>query len=112
MRVYICGSDQIWNPGHIHHDSTFFFDYVPKGKAVLASYAASIGQDCLSAEDQEWIRKGISHLDSVSIREKAGVELAKKVLPTIDIVQNIDPTLLYPGSYWRSLAQKPTMKVP
>lgn len=110
--VYICGSDQIWNPGHIHHDSTFFFDYVPKGKAVLASYAASIGQDCLSAEDQEWIRKGISHLDSVSIREKAGVELAKKVLPTIDIVQNIDPTLLYPGSYWLSLAQKPTMKVP
>lgn len=110
--IYICGSDQIWNPGHVQYDSSFFFDYVPEGKAVLASYAASIGQDSLSQEDQEWLRRGISHLDAVSIREKAGVELARELTRSDEIVQSIDPTLLYPGSYWRSLAQRPTEKLP
>ncbi|MEE0110114.1 MAG: polysaccharide pyruvyl transferase family protein [Oscillospiraceae bacterium] len=110
--IYICGSDQIWNPGHVQYDSSFFFDYVPEGKAVLASYAASIGQDSLSQEDQEWLRRGISHLDAVSIREKAGVEQARELTRSEEIVQSIDPTLLYPGSYWRSLAQRPAEKLP
>lgn len=110
--VYICGSDQIWNPENVKHDTSFFFDYVTKNKAVLASYAASIGQDRLSMQDQEWIRKGIARFDNISIREKSGVDLACKLLHSGRIVQSIDPTLLFSGDYWRSVSQKPTENLP
>lgn len=110
--VYICGSDQIWNPENVRHDTSFFFDYVSQDKAILASYAASIGQDCLSTEDQEWICNGIARFDNVSIREKAGVELACKLLGSDRIVQSIDPTLLYSGNYWRNMSQKPEKNLP
>lgn len=110
--VYVCGSDQIWNPENVHHDTSFFFDYVTKWDAVLASYAASIGQDSLSDAEQEWLRSGMACFDAVSIREKSGVELARELLKSREIIQSIDPTLLYSGSYWRGLTQKPSKKVP
>ncbi len=110
--VYICGSDQIWNPENVNNDTSFFFDYVPQNKAVLASYAASIGQDNLSVQDQEWIRKGIERFDHISIRDKMGVTLARKLLNSDRIVQSIDPTLLFTGDYWRSMAQKPDENLP
>lgn len=110
--VYICGSDQIWNPGHVNHDTSFFFDFVPEGKSIRASYAASIGQDSLEVQDQEWIREGIAHLDAVSIREQGGVALARKLSNSGRIIQSIDPTLFYSGDYWRSMAQKPAQSLP
>ena len=30
--IYVAGSDQTWNPSHIHEASTFFLDFVPQGK--------------------------------------------------------------------------------
>lgn len=110
--IYICGSDQIWNPENVNHDTSFFFDFVPEGKGARVSYAASIGQDNLSVEDREWIRKGISHFDAISIREQAGVMLARELLNSDKIIQSIDPTLLYPGNYWRSMARKPAQNLP
>lgn len=110
--IYICGSDQIWNPQNVRHDTSFFFDFVPTGAAVLASYAASIGQDYLNKEDQEWLQKGIERFDMVSIREEAGVELARGLLHSNSIVQSVDPTLLYSGSYWRLMAQRPEEVIP
>lgn len=110
--VYLCGSDQIWNPENVSNDTSFFFDYVPQNKAVLASYAASIGQDNLSVRDQEWIRKGIERFDYISIREKSGVTLARKLLNSDRIVQSIDPTLLFPGDYWRGMTQEPDENLP
>ena len=48
--AYVCGSDQIWNPPHVHYDTTWFLDFVKSGPR-LVSYAASIGRDRLSEKD-------------------------------------------------------------
>lgn len=108
---YLCGSDQIWNPQNVNYDSSFFFDFVENSKAVKASYAASIGQKVLTPEGRDFLKKGIQQMDAVSIRENDGVQLVTGEFG-IPAQQHVDPTLLYPGSYWRAMERKPVRSIP
>lgn len=108
---YICGSDQIWNPQHVRYDDTFFFDFVGNAQVKKVSYAASIGQDQLNDVDKAYLKKGLSNMDAVSIREKDGVALVKNEFH-VNAEQNIDPTLLYPGEYWKTLEKAPDTGIP
>lgn len=97
--AYICGSDQIWNTLRRNgKDPAFYLDFVPNEK-IKAAYAASFAVDVISDEDSLMIKNRIGKLDSVSIREKSGVEILKN-LHIKKVVNVVDPAFLLEQSEW------------
>jgi len=95
--AYISGSDQVWNLKLTGYDKSFFLDFNNKGKKV--SYAASLGQDRISIEDKEFIRKYIDNFDSISVREASAQNILSS-LTTKKITRVLDPTLLTDKQVW------------
>ena len=104
-KAIIVGSDQIWRDDYFVHS----FEYSPylyfvKDKNVKKiSYAASFGKDtCVHPED---IRKNIERLlhefSAISVREKSGVDILKKVYH-VDGVWVADPTLLHDAEIYEN----------
>lgn len=107
-QVFIAGSDQVWNHFLIGDDTTFFLDFVTPEKRTC-SYAASIGTSSIPDKYVEQYKKAISHVQTISVRETAGLQTLRdigvsraKVMP--------DPTLLLPKDKWESLLIKPRSK--
>lgn len=96
----ICGSDQIWAPRGL--DTAYMLDFVPDGVKKI-SYAASIGFNYVPDELKDTYKKYISRLDSVSVREDAGVQLLAECCG-ICAEDVLDPTFLVDRSTWESLA--------
>jgi Polysaccharide pyruvyl transferase. len=98
--IFICGSDQIWNPDWFK--SAFFLDFVPDNKKKIA-YAASLGRNILSIQEKALISPLINRLNYISVREESAKELLKDdVNKEISIV--LDPTLLLDKTYWNALS--------
>lgn len=107
--AYVCGSDQIWNPPHVHYDNSWFFDFASdRGRKI--SYAASIGKDRLDSKDLEWLKAGASQLDFVSVREDTAVKVMSSI--GVEATQCIDPTFLMSPESWRQLERKPAQEIP
>ncbi|HBT86424.1 MAG TPA: hypothetical protein DEB12_11040 [Porphyromonadaceae bacterium] len=109
--AYICGSDQVWNPMITHYDMSYFFTFVNNG-AKKISYAASIGRDVVSLDIEEYLSTGLSHMDYIGVREDTAVSAIKKILPDMDITQNIDPTFLLDKEEWRTMYSQPQSNLP
>lgn len=101
---YVCGSDQIWNPGHIHYDGAYFFNFITHLESVKISFAASLGQDHLDETGKNFLKKMITNLNYISVREDTAVSLLCNELKIMNVEQNIDPTLLFDSNYWRTLS--------
>lgn len=100
---YLCGSDQIWNAGHVHFDSSWLFDFVRlDGSRKLVSYAASIGSDSPGAEEIDWIARGIGRFSSVGVREDSAIEVLESC--GVSAYQCLDPTLLRTREEWAAQA--------
>lgn len=112
FNVFLCGSDQIWNPGHIHYDGSFFLEFAVSEPGIRASYAASIGQDLLNETDYRFLARHIKNLDFLSVREDSAVSILKSELKCRRVSQNIDPVLLYDAEHWRALAISGGRKLP
>lgn len=113
LNAYICGSDQIWNPGHVDYDKTYFLQFARNANAKRLSYAASIGQDVVDDRGKVFLESGLAFLDYVSVREDTAKSMLEDICGTgIVIKQNIDPTLLFPAPYWRTIAKAPEKKLP
>lgn len=110
--AFLCGSDQIWNPGHIHYDGSFFLEFAVSGPGIKASYAASIGQDVLNETDYRFLARHIKNLDFLSVREDSAACLLKSELKCRRVSQNIDPVLLHDVEHWRALAMPACGKLP
>lgn len=96
--LYICGSDQIWNPtALINPCRKFFFADFTKRKKI--SYAPSIGLYSVPTEWKETVRNLISSFSSLSVREQAGKE-ALQELTEKDIHVVVDPTMLLDKEQW------------
>lgn len=86
--IYITGSDQVWN-GIVPE---YFLHFFPKG-GTKASYAASFGKNSLNIEEFSLLKKLLSNLDFISVRENSALQLCEQVLERpIDLT--CDPTLL------------------
>lgn len=97
--VYVCGSDQIWNPHEKTFDPASFLMFGDKNIRRI-SYAASFGTPVIAEHLQSELRVNLSGLDHISVRESSGVEIVKKASQR-DSVRVLDPTLLldkYPCS--------------
>lgn len=90
--VYICGSDQIWNPEITGLDSAYFLDFGSKDVKRIA-YAGSFGKTELTAEQRQQVKQYVSGLNYLSVRETSGAELINTICGRrAEYV--VDPTLL------------------
>lgn len=103
----IFGSDQIWNLKLTKGFDPVLWGQIEKGKAVFATYAASMGELSF-LKDDEW-RIAMDYFysfDYISVRERSLKDyLCTKISKTIDYC--IDPTLLVDGAILDSIAIQP-----
>lgn len=89
--LYICGSDQIWNPVLTggDFDKAFFLEFA-KGRKV--AYGVSTGEADLASYREE-LKKLTSDFEYISVREKKTAEELSSILNrNVEVV--LDPTLL------------------
>lgn len=106
--MLICGSDQIWNTEARDYSDVYFMAGVEKKKI---SYAASFGSHIESINKNK-VRDNISSFEHISVREKAGKEFLKELLPNKEAELVCDPTLLLRKVEYSKLVKKESVKGP
>ena len=94
--VYLTGSDQVWrNPSDV-----YFLNF-GKREIKRISYAASFGLswDDYNKRDLTQMKKLVSRMDAVSVREIDGLDICKK-LGRSDAQYVVDPTMLLTGDFY------------
>lgn len=102
--VLVTGSDQVWNPIHVLSDTVFFLPFARPQTPTIA-YAPSFSVASIPEEYIEIIRPYIKAYDYISVREKSGLSIVKK-LTNRDAELVCDPTLLLTKKEWGALAEK------
>lgn len=97
---YVCGSDQIWSSTTLYVDPLMYLRFAPTEKRV--AYAPSLGRDYIPDYNKRIMRKYISDIPYVSVREKVGQRLIKE-LTGRDVPVVLDPTLLLTKYDWDKL---------
>ncbi len=101
--IYVCGSDQIWNPGVVtsegNIDSIFFLSFV-KNMGKKFSFASSIGHHQYSETEKAEVKNLLSDFKMISVRESDGQKKLQEILPERDIHHVVDPTLLLSKKEW------------
>lgn len=108
-KIFICGSDQIWNP--VGWQPTFFLDFLPKD-CYKISYAASVARDYLTEDELQYAYNYIKNFSAVSVREERTAEIFKDFNPQIDIQVMPDPTLLLTIDDWDKETIAPFVEQP
>lgn len=106
--VYITGSDQVWAQllGN-KRVLPSFLDFGPDSTRRI-SYAPSFARKVYPAKLERQLREALSRFDAISVRERDGVNICKKV--GYDAVHVIDPTLLLDKSkYIKLITAKSTI---
>ncbi len=104
--VYVCGSDQIWNPVVVSPenkiDPIFFLSFAGDGVKKF-SFASSIGHHHYTKEEKPMVKDLLSSFDMISIRESDGKEKIEEILSEKMIFHVVDPTLILSKHEWYSL---------
>lgn len=96
--VYIAGSDQIWNTAALNgKDPGYYLDFGNK-KTKRISYAASFGVSKISADYEGFVKEKLLNFDSISVREKSGLEILNKLDIKGTVV--VDPVFLLSKQQW------------
>lgn len=104
--IYLCGSDQIWNPFFKggKNDLGYFLDFAPLDKPRIA-YAPSLGCAELPPPAKTNFAELISKFKAVSVREAAGKAIIKQETG-LDVPVVADPTLLFTAEDWAAVEKK------
>lgn len=96
----LVGSDQVWLPSQIAGDF-FTLNFVPDDVKKI-SYASSFGVSYVEKSQEEKARKFLSRINYLSVREKSGQEIIKRLTGrNAELV--CDPTLLLNSDEWDSV---------
>lgn len=110
--VYICGSDQIWNP-LIYKENTFdpafFADFAKSGRRI--AYAPSFGISSIPGDKRELLKKYLDRFEYLSVREKQGEGIIRDIAAR-EAQTVLDPTLLLDGDDWSAVSAAPGYKEP
>lgn len=99
--VFVCGSDQIWNPGGFGRKGNDFYFASFASKPKIA-YAPSIGVKKIPDECKEHFAELISDFSFLSVREKVASKILSDICnKKVDTV--LDPTLLLDREIWLNL---------
>lgn len=101
--VYVCGSDQIWNPEIVSPDKKidpiFFLSFAPSGTKKI-SYASSMGHHDFTNDEKKEVEGLLQNFTTISTRESDGQKKLQDILPTRYIYHVLDPTLLLSKEEW------------
>ena len=101
--IFICGSDQVWNPNYTGMFSDIYWLKFVSNEKIKIAYAASAGQEGFLKEHKEELQKTLSGYSGVSVREKSLKMSLVRLLPDEQKVEWVlDPTLLMEQDNWRS----------
>mgnify|MGYP002524533490 CR=1 FL=1 len=97
---FFCGSDQIWNSTSLYVDPFYYLRFAPKAKRV--AYAPSFGKSYIPQYNVKIIKKYVSGIDKLSVREETGKQIIFDLLgKKCDVL--FDPTLQLTGEEWGKL---------
>lgn len=97
--AFLCGSDQIWSP--LSYDDKYYLSFVENSNKMVA-YAPSFGTTTIeNLIIKSSIVSHISRFAHLSVREKQGADLIKK-LTGKEAKVVLDPTLLMDSLEWDS----------
>lgn len=99
--IFICGSDQIWNPSLLR--DAYLLTFVEQGK-IKISYAASFGRDTLSNSELQYISQKLDGYNAISVREISAKWILEKVISK-SVSYVVDPTLLLDRNEWEELSE-------
>lgn len=102
--IYICGSDQIWNPDLVPVDSMYWLSFAAEGKKKIA-YAPSFGAQTVTEEQQKKIRENLSTFKAISCRESSGAKTINRIIGADNCVAVLDPTMLVSRDYWDTISE-------
>lgn len=108
--AFITGSDQVWNNQEINHfDDAYFLAFA--GKKTKLSYAASFGKtyQMLEEKDKVFYQKQIKYIDKISVREKSGQEIVKRIANR-ESQWVCDPVYLLSRTQWEHYSKTPKHK--
>ena len=105
---YICGSDQVWSM-LLNNDENqaFYLNFGDKDTKRIA-YAASFGRDVYPMELNGKLHDMLAKFNAVSVREKTGINICKKV--GIQAVDVLDPTLLLSVKEYVRIIETPSVR--
>ncbi len=103
--AFVCGSDQIWSPLSAHLSGFKFLNFAPRAKRI--AYAPSFGVGNIPAYNRAFVKRQLSAIDDISVRETAGAQIVKTLIGR-DVPTVLDPTMLLTGDNWRTLYDKNT----
>lgn len=108
--VYLCGSDQIWNP-NLYHENGFYFAGFAPDNAHKVSYASSIGVSSITSEQGAFMKPFLERIDVLSTRETDGSAIVEKLTgkPCRTV---LDPTLLLNEAQWLEVAAPRLIREP
>lgn len=106
--IYVSGSDQIWNWKTMCADPSYMLDFAPNSKKRIA-YSSSFSVNNIPMKYEELYKENLSKYSAISVREKNGSTLIKKLLG-IKVPVVLDPTLLLSKTEWEVLANKARWK--
>lgn len=100
--IYLCGSDQIWNPAFKcgYNDPGYFLGFTKKHKVA---YAPSFGVSDITETAQRDLNQLLESFDYISVREDAGATIIEKYTKRKATVV-LDPTLLLDSEEWKNIA--------
>lgn len=99
---YLTGSDQVWAQLLSQRNNAVFFLKFGKKSVRRLAYAPSFSLKSYPNELNPLLKKHLKRFYAISTREKAGIEICRKVGYKAEWV--VDPTMLLDGPYYRRLA--------
>lgn len=106
--VFVCGSDQIWNPTYSTTSDLAFLSFAP-GRSV--ALAPSFGLSFIPEDAKEKYKTWLQGIDILSVREDAGKRIIMDLIGREAQVL-LDPTMAIEPSCWKALAKAPERKLP
>lgn len=99
--VYMVGSDQVWNPRHIHGNSDFLLGFAPD-HSLRVSYASSFATSSISDQYKSLYAEHLKKFDTITVREQQGCNIVRE-LTGKESCAVCDPVLLLEKEHWANL---------
>ncbi len=106
--IFLSGSDQIWNPDIQLGDHSYLLDFV-SDNYKKRSYASSFGVASLQQPYFDQWAALLNDYERITVREKSGAELVRKLInKEVSVV--LDPTMLLTPGQWEEILPKAVQK--
>lgn len=95
---FVCGSDQIWNSTTYYVDPFYYLRFCSQDKKI--AYAPSFGRDYIAKYNKNILKKYISQIKYLSVREESAVKIVS------DLIEKkpehcLDPSFLTNKEEWK-----------